>query len=85
MEIVHKMRNLLERVPKCDYDPVKANAQAMLADGRQQAKAAAPTFSSPFATSALPVRCDNRRPSCRICCRSSVFWQLTAQLQVHDR
>jgi putative transposase len=38
---VHKMRNLLEHVRKCDYDEVKAGAQAIYrADGRTQAQTA---------------------------------------------
>jgi len=38
---VHKMRNLLEKVRKSDYDEVKAGAQAMyLAESRAQAEAA---------------------------------------------
>jgi len=42
---VHKMRNILEKVRKCDYDTVKADAQAIyLADGRAQAQAAARAF-----------------------------------------
>jgi putative transposase len=42
---VHKMRNLLEKVRKCDYDTVKADAQAIYrADGRVQAQAAARAF-----------------------------------------
>ena len=42
---VHKMRNILEKVRKCDYDAVKADAQAIYrADGRVQAQAAARAF-----------------------------------------
>ena len=42
---VHKMRNILEKVRKCDYDQVKADAQAIYrADGRAQAQVAARTF-----------------------------------------
>jgi putative transposase len=42
---VHKMRNILEKVRKRDYDAVKADAQAIyLADGRRQAVAAARAF-----------------------------------------
>jgi putative transposase len=42
---VHKMRNILEKVRKRDYDAVKADAQAIyLADGRRQAEAAARAF-----------------------------------------
>ena len=38
---VHKMRNILERARKCDYDEVKAGAQAIyLAESRAQAEAA---------------------------------------------
>src|SRR5215470_663901 len=38
---VHKMRNILEKVRKRDYDPVKATAQAIyLAQSRAQAEAA---------------------------------------------
>lgn len=38
---VHKMRNILEKARKCDYDEVKAGAQAIyLADSRAQAEAA---------------------------------------------
>ena len=42
---VHKMRNILDKVRKRDYDAVKSNAQAIyLAQGRRQAEAAARTF-----------------------------------------
>ena len=42
---VHKMRNLLEKARKCDYDEVKAGAQAIyLADGRRQPEAAFRAF-----------------------------------------
>jgi putative transposase len=42
---VHKMRNILEKVRKRDYDAVKTDAQAIyLADGRRQAVAAARAF-----------------------------------------
>lgn len=42
---VHKMRNILEKVRKRDYDAVKADAQAIyLSDGRRQAVAAARAF-----------------------------------------
>ena len=42
---VHKMRNVLEKVRKRDYDAVKDDAQAIyLADGRRQAVAAARAF-----------------------------------------
>jgi putative transposase len=42
---VHKMRNILEKVRKRDYDAVKADAQAIyLAKGRRQAEAAARAF-----------------------------------------
>jgi putative transposase len=42
---VHKMRNILEKVRKRDYDTVKAGAQAIyLAQGRRQAEAAARAF-----------------------------------------
>jgi putative transposase len=42
---VHKMRNILEKVRKRDYDAVKVDAQAIyLADGRRQAVAAARSF-----------------------------------------
>jgi len=38
---VHKMRNILEKARKCDYDEVKAGAQAIyLAESRAQAEAA---------------------------------------------
>ena len=38
---VHKMRNILEKARKCDYDEVKAGAQAIyLAESRSQAEAA---------------------------------------------
>ena len=41
----HKMRNILEKARKRDYDAVKTDAQAIyLADGRRQAQAAARTF-----------------------------------------
>jgi len=42
---VHKMRNILEKVRKSDYDEVKADAQAIyLADSRRQAEKAARAF-----------------------------------------
>jgi putative transposase len=42
---VHKMRNILDKVRKRDYDAVKADAQAIyLARGRRQAVAAARVF-----------------------------------------
>ena len=42
---VHKMRNILEKVRKRDYDAVKTDAQAIyLAKGRRQAEAAARAF-----------------------------------------
>ncbi len=42
---VHKMRNILDKVRKRDYDAVKTGAQAIyLADGRGQAVAAARAF-----------------------------------------
>jgi putative transposase len=42
---VHKMRNILEKVRKRDYDAVKTDAQAIyLADSRRQAEAAARAF-----------------------------------------
>jgi putative transposase len=42
---VHKMRNILEKVRRRDYDAVKVDAQAIyLAKGRRQAEAAARTF-----------------------------------------
>jgi len=42
---VHKMRNILERVRKCDYDEVKREAQAIyLAESRPRAEAAFRNF-----------------------------------------
>jgi putative transposase len=42
---VHKMRNILEKVRRRDYDAVKVDAQAIyLAKGRRQAEAAARAF-----------------------------------------
>ena len=42
---VHKMRNILEKVRKADYDAVKREAQAIyLADNRRQAQSAARAF-----------------------------------------
>ena len=44
---VHKMRNLLEKVRQCDYDQVKADAQAIYqAENRKQAQAAFRAFRS---------------------------------------
>lgn len=44
---VHKMRNILERVRKRDYDRVKADAQAIYrAESRKEARAAFRTFRS---------------------------------------
>jgi putative transposase len=42
---VHKMRNILEKVRKCDYDEVKAGAQAIyLAESRSHAQSAFRAF-----------------------------------------
>ena len=42
---VYKMRNILEKVRKCDYQEVKSGAQAIyLADNRRQAEAAFRAF-----------------------------------------
>jgi len=42
---VHKMRNILEKARKCDYDQVKTGAQAIyLAESRAQAEAAFRSF-----------------------------------------
>jgi putative transposase len=42
---VHKMRNILEKARKCDYDQVKADAQTIyLAQDRKQAQAACRRF-----------------------------------------
>jgi len=42
---VHKMRNILEKVRKCDYDEVKTSAQAIyLAESRARAEAAFRAF-----------------------------------------
>jgi len=42
---VHKMRNILDKVRKRDYDAVKTDAQAIyLAQSRRQAEAAAKVF-----------------------------------------
>ena len=47
---VHKMRNILEKVRKRDYDAVKTDAQAIyLAQGRRQAEAAFRAFRNPMA------------------------------------
>ena len=44
---VHKMRNILEKVRKCDHDQVKADAQAIYqAEDRSQAQAASRVFRS---------------------------------------
>ena len=44
---VHKMRNILEKVRKCDYEEVKAGAQAIyLAESRNEAVAAFRSFRS---------------------------------------
>jgi putative transposase len=44
---VHKMRNILEKARKCDYDALKTGAQAIyLAEGRRQAEAAFRSFRS---------------------------------------
>jgi putative transposase len=44
---VHKMRNILYKVRKCDYDEVKTGAQAIyLAESRSQAKSAFRAFRS---------------------------------------
>ena len=52
---VHKMRNILEKARKCDYDQVKAGAQAIYqAQSRAQAEAAFRRFR---------VRWQNRYPS----------------------
>jgi transposase-like protein len=44
---VHKMRNILERVRKCDYDEVKVGAQAIYrAKSRREAQAACRSFAA---------------------------------------
>jgi transposase-like protein len=48
---VHKMRNILEKARKCDYDEVKAGAQAIyLAENRAQAEAAFRRFRARWQT-----------------------------------
>jgi transposase-like protein len=68
---VHKMRNILEKARRCDYDEVKAGAQAIyLAEGRSKPK---PLF-APF----VPARPELTRRwsgdcsrTCPTCCRCS--------------
>jgi putative transposase len=41
---VHKMRNILEKARKCDYDEIKVGAQAIYQESRAHAEAAFRTF-----------------------------------------
>jgi putative transposase len=69
---VHKMRNILEKVRKRDYDAVKADAQAIyLAESRAHAE---PRFAA-SAHAGARLWSHGRRWSaiCPNCCRSSLF------------
>ena len=68
---VHKMRNILERVRRRDYDEVKRGAQAIYrADSRRQAEL--PFVPSASVGSTIMVRwCGSWSAICRSCCRSS--------------
>ena len=69
---VHKMRNILEKVRKRDYDEVKAGAQAIyLAESRAQAVAAFRVFRSRWCR-AYPAMVRRVNWICRSCCRSSL-------------
>jgi len=70
---VHKMRNILEKGRRRDYDAVKADVQAIYrADSRRQA-AAAFVPSAAAGRRTTPEWCDDWNVICRSCCRSSVF------------
>jgi transposase-like protein len=71
---VHKMRNILEKVRKCDYDDVKAGAQAIY-----RARRAGAMPKARFATSACagneltPPWCKGWGKTCPSCSRSLPF------------
>jgi putative transposase len=64
---MHKMRNILEKVRKRDYDEVKADAQRIyLADGRRQAEAEFRRFRKRW-REAYPAMVRNWSAICRSC------------------
>ena len=70
---VHKMRNLLEKVRRRDYEAVKADAQAIYrADGGVKPK---PRFAPSAAAGKRSTDrwWGNWNATCRSCCRSSAF------------
>jgi transposase-like protein len=70
---VHKMRNILEKVRKRDYDEVKTGAQAIyLADSRAYAESAFRRFRAPGGANTVPW-CGAWDAICRNSCRSSPF------------
>jgi len=70
---VHKMRNILEAVRKRDYDPVKADAQAIYRAGsRGEAKEPSIDFGG-GGKELIPPWCGNWKRTCPSCCRSTVF------------
>ncbi len=63
----HKMRNILEKARKPDYDQVKADAQRIyLADSRRQAEAEFRASASAGAKS-IPAWCGGWNAICRSC------------------
>ena len=53
---VHKMRNILEKARKCDYDEVKAGAQAIyLAESRCPGRSRLSQIPRPLATQLIPA------------------------------
>ena len=68
---MHKMRNILEKVGKRDYDEAQAGAQAVCsAESRAQAEAAFPG-SGRGGTGNMGRWCDDSNATCQSCCRSS--------------
>jgi putative transposase len=69
---VHKMRNILEKTRKRDYDEVKAGAQAIyLAEGRTQAVAAFGALPLPLVPGLSHHGPAAAAGSARVACRSS--------------
>ena len=70
---VHKMRNILEKVKKRDYEQVKADAQAIYqAENRKQAQAAGRRFCRRWQRN-YPSLVRHWNETCRNCCRSSSY------------
>ena len=71
---VHKMRNILEKVRKCDYDAVKADAQAIYrADGRVHRPKRRRALSASAGAPPIPAWWANWNAICQSCCPSSAF------------